>query len=103
MDFLSTCGDYEYEVMILKTIFDMCSHTQIRKRSRELFPEAECLENAFVEIGDADFDLGAVRRFLNLLNNKSQKVFSVKCLSVYLDDRVQPLPSVSVLRIYFIV
>lgn len=84
VDLLSVCGDYEYQLGIMECIFRMCSKQQIEEYSKDLIPEDENLLKAFLAINNETF-YNDVRRFLNIVNEKTMGVYSVICEQVLLD------------------
>lgn len=64
------------------------------KYSKELIPEDDEMRKAFVDINKESFDQD-VRKFLNIVNEKSKNVYSVICDDVLIDDIKLPGPYVS--------
>lgn len=93
VDLLSVCGDYDYQTSIVECIFRMCSRKQIEEYSKDLIPEDVNLNNAFLAINNETF-YSDVRTFLNIINEKSQSVYSIVCTDVLLDNMSLPGPMV---------
>lgn len=72
----------------------MCSREQLREYSEDLIPEDEELREAFLAINSSSFDCD-VRKFLDILNEKSKNVYSVVCEQVLIDNISLPGPKVT--------
>lgn len=83
-DLLCACGDYEYQAVILETLFRM-NPGVIKEHARNLFPEAERLQESLLDISISSFDKDA-RIFLNLVNKINETVFSIAAEYVFINE-----------------
>lgn len=94
VDMLSVCGDYEYQEAIMEIIFRMCSPQQIEKYTSALFPEDKQLQQTFLRITRNNFE-SDIRLFLNRINSKSLKIFTILSRAILFNDKKLPLLQVS--------
>ncbi|XP_072379097.1 uncharacterized protein [Diabrotica undecimpunctata] len=85
MDSITSCADYELQTVILETIFRMYSQSIIRSKLKELIPESEELTSLFSQIKAITFDED-IKKFLDTLNAKYDKVFTVLCTDIIIDN-----------------
>ncbi|XP_072384371.1 uncharacterized protein [Diabrotica undecimpunctata] len=84
-DSITSCGDYELQAVILETIFRMYSQRIIYSNFKELLPESAELATLFSKINGVTFDQD-IRRFLNAFNTKYDKISTIICTDILVDD-----------------
>ncbi|KAF5273377.1 hypothetical protein FQR65_LT04669 [Abscondita terminalis] len=90
IDEFCTCGDFEYQMLLLETIIMMFSDDLIQLQAHNLFPEFQFLEDAFCKI-DRNNLFYESRKFLNILNLKLENVRSFQVEYALMDtDQITP-------------
>lgn len=95
VDNLTSYGDYELQLTIIEAIFRLYGKTEINKRLKDLIPESEELSQTFADINPSTFDEDC-RLFLNNINQKHEKIFSIICDSVLVGNTVCEQPTVNI-------
>ncbi|XP_050498467.1 titin-like isoform X3 [Diabrotica virgifera virgifera] len=85
VDSVTSCADYDLQAVILELIFRMYSQRIIHSKLYELIPESEELTSLFSQIKAVTFDED-LKKFLNTLNAKYDKVFTLLCTDIILDN-----------------
>ncbi|CAH1112121.1 unnamed protein product [Psylliodes chrysocephalus] len=95
VDNLTSYGDYELQLTIIEAIFRLYGKTEINKRLKDLIPESEELSQTFADINPSTFDEDC-RLFLNNINQKHEKIFSIICDSVLVGNTVCEQPTTDI-------
>lgn len=94
VDSISTFSDYDFQVILIETVFRMYGKPLINSKLKDIIPESQELSQAFAEISPTTFDEDA-RTFLNTLNKSSEKIFSIVCSRIEIGDIICEPPMVS--------
>lgn len=94
IDSVSSFSDYDLQVSLIETVFRLYGRNLINKKLTDLIPESQELSQSFGEIHPDTFDEDA-RSFLNALNKSSQRICSIVCSTVYIDNIKCKPPMVS--------
>ena len=93
-DAICSCGDYEYQYILLESMFKIFSKDNIHSHTVEMFPNVTSLQTAIEDVKVTDFQ-STSRTFLNTINFIHKSVFSFQALEMTLND--EPLVAFSVL------
>lgn len=94
VDSISIFSDYDFQTILIETIFRMYGKPLITSKLKDIIPESQELGQTLAEINSSTFDED-VRTFLNTLNTSTQKMFSIVCHSIKMGDIICEAPMVS--------
>ncbi|KAK4884634.1 hypothetical protein RN001_000905 [Aquatica leii] len=90
IDELSVYGDFEYQMLLLETIFSVFTDELVQRFAHDLFPESEILKKSFCKI-KRDNLFYEIRKFLNVLNSRVKCVLSFQVeFGIVDDDQIRP-------------
>lgn len=95
VDSISTYSDYDFQVILIESVFRLYGKTIINEKLKDLIPESQELSQSFGDINPDAFD-DDVRLFLNSLNKSSGKIFSIVCKKIKMDNILCEAPMVSI-------
>lgn len=103
---MDSCGDYDYQVLLLELLFRMCTKRQINQFANDFFPEAANIADSLRNLDRNNFD-AASRIFLNTLNSQREdeelSILSIKSQFVRLGQiSVTSPPSVITIPVFLV-
>ncbi|XP_057651279.1 uncharacterized protein LOC130890894 [Diorhabda carinulata] len=97
---LHVYGDFDLQIMILKTIFSVYGKIRIIANLKQIMPDLIDLRQDISQINEEDSFREDCRKFLNKMNANQGKIFSLQCKNIQLNESTYVIPMESICGVW---